>query len=305
MLAGTGFVAQLVNSALGMGYGVTSTTVLLVLGASPAVAAATVNVSQVGSQLVSGLAHWRLGNVDWPVVRRLAVPGAVGAFAGATFLSAPATERAAPLMSLLLLSLGTYVLVRFTFRGTPRGRAGPPLRRRFLAPLGLVGGFLNATGGGGWGPVGTTALLASGRLRPRTVVGSISAAEFLVVLSGSAGFAVGLGLAGINLHWAGLMLAGGLLAAPPAAWLARHVPARLLGSLTGGLVVVLNVHVLTGWVAMPPAAAGGLLVAAIGVWGGAVAWSAREHLRGRRAERPAGISVGTRPPLLEATRDLP
>jgi hypothetical protein len=295
LLAALGFGAQLVNSSLGMGYGVTSTTALLALGASPAVAAATVNVSQVGSQLVSGLAHWRLGNVDWTVVRRIGVPGAAGAFAGAAFLSWLATERAAPLMSALLLSLGAYVLVRFTVWGTPRGRSGAPLRRRFLAPLGLVGGFLNSTGGGGWGPVSTTALLAGGRLRPRTVVGSISAAEFLVVLSGSAGFAVGLGLAGINPHWAGLMLVGGLLAALPAAWLARHVPPRLLGSLIGGLIVLVNVRVLVGRVAMPPAAASGLLVASVAVWGGAIAWSARAHLAERTTGTDPGGAAGTDP----------
>lgn len=279
LLGLVGLGAQLINSALGMGYGVSSTTFLLTLGTTPALAAATVTFSQVGSQLVSGVAHWRFGNLDWPVVWRIGLPGAAGAFAGATFLSWLATTQARPLMSAILLALGCYLLVRFTIRGTPRGKLGRPLRSRFLAPLGLLGGFLNSTGGGGWGPVGTTALLASGRLAPRKVIGSISAAEFAVVVAGSAGFMLGLGLGGINLSWVAVMLVGGVLAAPFAAWLARHIPARMLGSLTGGLIVTVNVRTLlyTGAVPMPVA---GQVTTYLGLgllWAGAIGWSARAH----------------------------
>jgi uncharacterized protein len=291
MLGVVGFAAQLVNSSLGMGYGVSATSVLLLLGTSPAVAAATVNVSQVGSQLASGIAHWRLGNVDWAVVRRIALPGAVGAFAGATFLSWLTTDLAGPLMAGVLLVLGLYLLARFARTGRPRGVPARPLRRRFLAPLGLVGGFLNSTGGGGWGPVGTTALLATGRLAPRTVIGSISAAEFAVVLAGSAGFAVGLGLAGIPLHWAAAMLAGGLFAAPIAAWLAAHIPPRLLGSLVGGLIVVLNLRTLLngGWLAVPPPLQVTGLATGLLLWVAAIAWSVRVHRAARAATgQPAG-----------------
>lgn len=286
LLGLVGFAAQMINSAIGMGYGVTSTTFLLALGTTPALAAATVNFSQVGSQFVSGVAHWRFGNLDWPVVWRIGVPGAAGAFAGATFLSWLATEHARPLMSTILLGLGVYILVRFTLRGTSRGNLGKPLRSRFLAPLGLVGGFMNSTGGGGWGPVGTTALLASGRLEPRKVIGSISAAEFAVVVAGSAGFVIGLGLGGINFSWVVVMLAGGVLAAPIAAWLARRIPPRMLGSLAGGLVVVTNVRTLlhTGAVSAPPAAQVATYAGLGLLWAGAVGWSARAHLRDRRAD---------------------
>lgn len=286
LLAMVGFGAQAVNSSLGMGYGVTSTSALLALGSSPALASATVNLSQVGSQLVSGVAHWRFGNVDWRIVWRIGLPGAVGAFAGAAFLSWLSTAAAAPLMAGILLVLGGYLLVRFTLRGTPRGNLGKPLRSRFLAPLGLVGGFLNSTGGGGSGPVITTALLASGRAEPRTVVGSISASEFAIVSAGSAGFLVGLGLGGINLAWVAVLLAGGVLAAPLAAWLARHVPSRLLGSLVGGLIVVANARTLLHLAgeSVPPAA-GAATLAGLGlVWAGAIAWSARAHRATRLAE---------------------
>lgn len=173
LLALVGLGAQLVDGSLGMAYGVTSTTLLLAIGTNPAAASATVHLAEIGTTLASGAAHWRFGNVDWRVVLRIGVPGAIGAFAGATFLSWISTEIAKPVMSLLLLGLGLYVLLRFTFQGLRSDQLGKPLRRRFLTPLGLVAGFMDATGGGGWGPVGTPAILASGRLEPRKVVGSI------------------------------------------------------------------------------------------------------------------------------------
>jgi uncharacterized protein len=289
MLGVVGFVAQLINSSLGMGYGVSATSVLLLLGTAPAVAAATVNVSQVGSQLVSGIAHWRLGNVDWPVVRRVAVPGAVGAFAGATFLSWLATDVTGPVMAGVLLTLGLYLMARFTLRGRARPRPTRRLRRRLLLPLGLCGGFLNSTGGGGWGPVGTTALLATGALSPRKVVGSISAAEFAVVLAGSAGFILGLGLAGVRLDWAAAMLAGGLLSAPIAAWLAAHIPPRLLGSLVAGLIVVTNLSTLLygEWFMIPRPLPALALTTGLLLWTAAVAWSVRTLRADRSATRRA------------------
>src|SRR3954454_22868177 len=206
-----------------MGYGVTSTTLLLALGTNPATASATVHLAEIGTNLASGVAHWRFGNVDWKVVAKIGVPGAVGSFAGATVLSNLSTEVAAPVMSLILLALGLYLLVRFTFRGIDRRNLGKPVRKRFLAPLGLVAGFVDATGGGGWGPVGTPALLASGRMEPRKVIGSIDTSEFLVSVAASLGFLLSLGSQGIDATWALGLLAGGLVAAPIAAWLVRHI----------------------------------------------------------------------------------
>ncbi len=286
LLSLVGFGAQLINGSLGMGYGVTSTSALLLAGTTPALASATVNFSQVGSQLVSGYAHWRFGNLDWRVVRLIALPGALGAFAGATFLSWLAVEIARPLMALILLALGSYILVRFTVWGTARAAVSGHVPTGVLTPVGLVGGFLNSTAGGGWGPVGTSTLLATGRLEPRTVIGSVSAAEFAVVVAGSAGFIAGLGIGGINFHWVVVMLAGGVVAAPIAAWLARHIPGRLLGSLVGGLIVITNLHNLlgSGWISVPPAAQPAVYGAIGLVWAGSVAWSARAH---RIATRPS------------------
>ena len=244
LFALVGLGAQLVDGSLGMAYGVTSTTLLLAVGASPAAASATVHLAEIGTTLVSGASHWKFGNVDWKVVAKIGIPGGVGAFAGATFLSSLDTSVAAPLMSGILLVLGLYVLIRFTFRGLNKQNLGKPMRKRFLGPLGLVAGFVDATGGGGWGPVGTPAILASGRMEPRKVIGSIDTSEFIVALAASLGFLFALGSQGINATWVAGLLIGGVIAAPIAAWLVRHVPPRLLGSAVGGIIVFTNTRSL-------------------------------------------------------------
>ena len=246
LLAVVGLLAQLVDGSLGMAYGVTTTTLLLAIGTNPVAASATVHLAEIGTTLVSGASHWRFGNVDWPVVLKIGVPGAVGAFAGATFLSSLDTSTAKPIMSGILLALGLYVLVRFTFKGLRKDRLGTPLRKRFLAPLGLFGGFVDATGGGGWGPVGTPAILASGRMEPRKVIGSIDTSEFLISVAASIGFLAALGSQGINFSWVAMLFIGGAIAAPIAAWIVRIVPPRILGSLVGGLIVLTNAKTIMG-----------------------------------------------------------
>ncbi|GAA0459077.1 sulfite exporter TauE/SafE family protein [Streptomyces olivaceiscleroticus] len=298
LLALAGLGAQLVDGSLGMAYGVTSTTLLLAVGTNPAAASATVHLAEIGTTLASGVAHWRFGNVDWRVVLKIGIPGAVGAFAGATFLSALSTELAEPVMALLLLGLGLYVLGRFTVAGLPTDKLDKPLRKRFLSPLGLVAGFLDATGGGGWGPVGTPAILASGRLEPRKVIGSIDTSEFLVAVAASLGFLFGLGGEGVNWLWAVALLAGGLIAAPIAAWLVRHVPPRILGSAVGGLIVLTNIRTLlrSDWLGAGDTTQWTVYGFVYVVWAAAVAYSVKEHRRtSRTAPRPAAEPVDARP----------
>ncbi|GHD41664.1 MULTISPECIES: sulfite exporter TauE/SafE family protein [Streptomyces] len=289
LLALAGLGAQLVDGSLGMAYGVTSTTLLLAMGTNPAAASATVHLSEIGTTLMSGASHWRFGNVDWKVVAKIGVPGAVGSFLGATALSNLSTEVAEPVMSLILLALGLYVMSRFTFRGMPKGQLGKPLRKRFLAPLGLVAGFLDATGGGGWGPVGTPALLASGRMEPRKVIGSIDTSEFLVAIAASLGFLFSLGSQGLNWTWVLAFLLGGLVAAPVAAWLVRLVPPRVLGSAVGGVIIVTNVRTLlkSDWV--DASGTVGALVYALlyALWAGALTYSIRAYRRERTEEAVA------------------
>ncbi|MFD5628875.1 sulfite exporter TauE/SafE family protein [Streptomyces sp. NPDC127072] len=288
LLALAGLGAQLVDGSLGMAYGVTSTTLLLAMGTNPALASATVHLSEIGTTLMSGASHWRFGNVDWKVVARIGVPGAVGSFLGATALSHLSTEVAEPVMSLILFGLGLYVMSRFTFRGMPRGNLGKPLRKRFLAPLGLVAGFLDATGGGGWGPVGTPALLASGRMEPRKVIGSIDTSEFLVAVAASLGFLFSLGSQGLNWGWVAAFLLGGVVAAPLAAWLVRLVPPRVLGSAVGGIIIVTNVRTLlkSDWIGASSSVSTPVYVLLYALWAAALTYSIRAYRKERAAEEP-------------------
>ena len=243
LLAVAGFLAQLVDGSLGMGYGITSSTILLLVGLSPAAASASVHIAKIGTGASSGLAHHRFGNVDWKVVRRIALPGAAGAFLGATLLSTLSTESSRPLSSLFLFARGVYVVLRFLRGGLRALRKGTP-RLRFLIPLGLIGGFVDATGGGGWGPVATPALLADGRLEPNRVIGTVSASEFVVAVAASAGFLFGIGVAGVRLDYVAALLLGGLIAAPIAAYMVRHLNPRILGVVVGGFICFTNARVL-------------------------------------------------------------
>lgn len=296
LLGLVGFAAQLVDGSLGMAYGVTSSTLLLAVGTNAAAASATVHLAEIGTTLASGISHWRFGNVDWKVVARIGIPGALGAFAGATFLSSLSTEIAAPVMSIILLTLGVYILIRFTAFGLPRGNLGKPLRKRFLAPLGLLGGFVDATGGGGWGPVGTPAILASGRLEPRKVIGSVDASEFLVAIAASIGFFVGIGSENIDFAWVAVLLLGGIIAAPIAAWLVRHIPPRILGSAVGGVIVLTNIRTLlrSDWIDASGAVQTVAYLAIAVIWAGAIAYSVREYRRDKASESVEAIEAELR-----------
>lgn len=275
-----GLLAQLVDGALGMGYGVTSSSLLLFVGLTPALASASVHLAEVGTNVASGLSHWKLGNVDWRLVLRLGVPGAVGAFAGATFLSNLSTSWASPLMATILAVLGAYILVRFAFR-PPRVATArrTPHTSRFLVPLGLVGGFVDATGGGGWGPVSSTSLLSAGKTAPRTVIGSVDTSEFLVSLAASIGFLTALGTTGVQFSIVGVLLLGGVIAAPVAAWLVSRLPARVLGTAVGGIVVLTNLRTLLGAIGAGTTTHQLALVSMALVWVALVAHSVRGHRR--------------------------
>ena len=267
-----GFGAQLVDGALGMAYGVTSTSLLLIAGVNPATASASVHLAEVGTTLAAGASHWRFGNVDWKLVLKLGVPGAIGAFLGATVLSALSTENAAPYMAGVLLALGVYVLLRFSLR-PPRVATNrvSPHRSKFLSPLGLVAGFVDASGGGGWGPVATPALLTAGKTAPRTVIGSVDTSELVVALAASIGFLIGLGSAVLDPWTVGGLLLGGVVAAPLAAWLVTKIPAPVLGTGVGGIIVLTNTRTIlrsldvTGWASTT------IYLVVVGVWAAAVA----------------------------------
>ncbi|MEP7158960.1 MAG: sulfite exporter TauE/SafE family protein [Chloroflexota bacterium] len=242
-----------------MGFGVMSMSLLLAIGVAPAVASATVHIAKIGTAVISGAAHWRFGNVDGRAVLLLGVPGAVGAYLGATLLSSLSLNAAKPYVSVILLTLGAVIVARFIHRRrtanqTPEDAAERPVRPRWLlAPLGLIGGFVDASGGGGWGPVTTTTLVASRQLSTRTTIGTVNAAELLVAIAASVGFLQHLGSAGVRWDITAAILLGGLLAAIPAAWLVRHVDDRVLGMGVGVLIVVLSIDSFLTLLAVPEA----------------------------------------------------
>lgn len=284
-----GLAAQLIDGALGMAYGATSATLLLAAGASPVMASATVHLAEVGTTFASGVAHTRFGNVDWRVVAPLALPGAAAAFVGALVLTSIPGEVAKPYVAGFLLLLGLYVFVRFALGVGRRRRpvSTAPLRRRFLAPLGAVGGFLDAVGGGGWGPVTTSTLVASERMEPRKVIGSVDTAEFLVAVAASAGFLLGLGSQAINWAWVGALLVGGLVAAPIAAWLVRHLTPRLLGTGVGTILVLTNGNTLAKEVGVSTGPAMQVAYAALALTA-MLAAGVLAARRGRRSTAPVG-----------------
>ena len=241
LLAIVGLIAQLVDGSLGMAYGVTSTTLLLAVGISPALASASVHIAEVGTCAMSGVSHWRFGNVDWSKIVWLAVPGAIGAFLGAVVLVSVITAEAAePIVAVFLFSLGIFILARFSFRRHERPVRERPVPRAFMGPLGFVAGFLDAAGGGGWGPISTPTLLSSGRMQPRKVIGTVDTSEFLVAFAASVGFLISLSFADIPWQLVGALLLGGLIAAPIAAWIVRILPARIMGTAVGGFILIVN-----------------------------------------------------------------
>ncbi|HSI04848.1 MAG: sulfite exporter TauE/SafE family protein [Myxococcota bacterium] len=229
-----GFVAQLVDGALGMAYGVACNTVLLSLGLSPLAASASVHAAEVFTTGASGIAHWRIGNIDKRLVWQLAIPGMVGGFIGAYLLWWAPPTFVRPAVSIYLLLAGAWILIKaFPIRHRehriPRG----------VRTLGFFGGFLDAAGGGGWGSIVTTTLIGGGS-KARYAIGSSNAAEFFVTLVISATFLVTSGFS-IWPIMTGLLI-GGVLAAPIAARVAKRVPERPLLFIVGTVIVLLSVR---------------------------------------------------------------
>jgi uncharacterized membrane protein YfcA len=199
----------------------------------------------------------------------MAVPGAIGAFFGAiavTWVATVAEELVAPVIAIFLFALGAYVLARFSFRRQERPVQERPVAKGFLAPLGLVAGFLDAAGGGGWGPISTPTLLSSGRMQPRKVVGTVDTSEFVVALAASIGFLIALSFAAIPWQIVGALLLGGIIAAPIAAYIVRVLPARILGTAVGGIILVTNMRTFMGAVGIEGATALLLYALIVVVW---------------------------------------
>lgn len=247
ILALIGLAAQLVDGSLGMAYGVTSSSLLLMFGIAPAAASASVHMAEVVTTAASGVSHIKFGNVDKQVVFRLIIPGSIGAFIGACFLGSIPGDIIKPYVSIFLLILGFFVLYRFLFKfNLPKQPVSAKMGKKHFVPLGFIAGFFDATGGGGWGPIATPVLLTSNRMEPRKVIGSVDTSEFAIAVSSTLGFLITLGWTQISFQWVAALIIGGLIAAPIAAWLVKMIPTNLLGTLVGGIIIITNIRTLLG-----------------------------------------------------------
>ncbi len=231
-----GFAAQVVDGAVGMAYGLTASSVLLSTGVPPAMTSASVHAAEVFTTGISGISHWKLGNVRWNLVWKLALPGMIGGAIGAYLLTQIPVDIIKPVISVYLIAMGGWILWQAL-----RPRAPADVPPRLVPAIGLGGGFIDAIGGGGWGPVVTTTLLGQGS-KARYTIGSVNAAEFFVTLTISITFlsTIGLDLWPIIL---GLII-GGAMAAPLAALLTKHLPDRTLMLLVGTVIVLLSLRTI-------------------------------------------------------------
>lgn len=229
-----GFLAQVVDGALGMAYGITATSFLLTAGASPAAASASVHIAEVFTTGLSGVSHVKLGNVSRRLFLSLLLPGMLGAFLGALLITQFDGAVMKPFISAYLLLMGLYILRKACRKAIERRTP------RHVGKLALFGGFVDAAGGGGWGPVVTTSLIGSGS-DPRTTIGSVNFAEFFLTLASAASFIMLAGEPNTWLMVAGLVF-GGLFAAPFAALLCKKLPARTLLIIVGTLITAISAY---------------------------------------------------------------
>lgn len=239
-----GFGAQIVDGALGMAYGVVSSTVLLAFGVPPSHASASVHAAEVFTTAASASSHVAHKNVDWRMFWPLAVAGIVGGVLGAYVLTAIPGDRIKPFIVVYLGFMGGVILWRAW-----KGKGSRRVSSKLIAPLGLVGGFADAAGGGGWGPTVSSTLVGSGAA-PRHAVGTVNTAEFLVTVAISAAFLTALLTGnwkeadGISEHITAVLglIVGGLIAAPMAGFVTKKIPTRTFTWIVGGVVVLLATY---------------------------------------------------------------
>ena len=229
-----GFAAQLVDGALGMAFGVISSTLLVSMGVPPAATSATVHTAESFTTAVSGISHVAHRNVDWWLFVRIVIPGVIGGITGAYVLTQLPVETARPLVLTYLSAIGFYLL----WRGIMHRHVEK--RPKIIAPLGLAGGFLDAAGGGGWGPIVTSNLLIQGA-NPRKVIGTVNTAEFFLTVTISATFIATLGISEFTKAAVGLLI-GGIAAAPLGGYVAKKVPADALMVMVGVVLTVTSLY---------------------------------------------------------------
>ena len=231
-----GFAAQLVDGALGMAFGQLSSTILISIGVPPAAASAGVHTAETFTTAVSGISHVAHRNVDWRLFFRIVIPGVIGGVLGAYVLTQISADTARPFVLAYLTALGVYLFYRgLMHKHTER-------RPKIVSPLGLVGGFLDAAGGGGWGAIVTSNLLVQGS-NPRKTIGTVNTAEFFLTVTISATFIAALGWEAFTIATTGLLI-GGVLAAPFGAIIAKRVNPDTLLTFVGALVTATSSYAL-------------------------------------------------------------
>jgi uncharacterized protein len=253
LFAVAGFAASLVDGALGMGFGPTSSSILLGSGLAPAAVSTSVNLAKVATGFAAAVSHWRFRNIDKGLVLKLALPGCIGAVAGVTVLSNVSGATLRPLLALLLSIIGLRILVKFAFpaceQATERADLGEdpmfPYERRGVKVAALIGGVTNGMIGA-WGPVVTPFLLHRG-VRPRFAIGSVNTAEVAVASASVFSLIAALGAGGLDASLLLAMLVGGVVAAPIAAWLIRLIPPRPMGVAVASLLLLTNTRELAAW----------------------------------------------------------
>lgn len=230
-----GFLAQMVDGALGMAYGVTSSTFLISFGITPAAASAGVHISKVFTSGVSGYSHWRFGNVNHKLFKKLILPGMIGAIVGAYFLTAVDGKLVKPFVSVYLVVMG-IIIIRKAFKKIKKKK-----KTKRLGPLALFGGFVDSIGGGGWGPVVTSTLIGNGR-NAKYTIGSVNLAEFFVAIASAATFTLIMEFE--NLVVVVGLIVGGVIAAPLAALVVGKVKTKYLMILVGSLITLLSLRTI-------------------------------------------------------------
>jgi len=245
-----GWLAQFIDGTVGMGYGAFSASLLIGMGITPVLASASIHTAEIFTTFFSGVSHLKFGNVkkDWLLL--LVIPGAIGGAAGAFLLTSVPGEAAKPFVAGFLLFLGILMLYRFIWRsGVARSYfsvslSNPSFSSKKILALGFVAAFLDAMGGGGWGPIATPGLILTENEEPRKVIGTVNLAEFFITIAIAATFFSTLGTEEYDWGMIGMLLIGGAVAAPLAAYLCRKLPARVLGIIVGMALIGFNIKTL-------------------------------------------------------------
>ncbi len=244
-----GFFAQFIDGTVGMGYGAFSASLLIGFGIMPALASASIHTAEIVVSFFSGVSHLRFGNVKKEWLASLVIPGVVGGALGAYFLASVPGSMMKPFVAAFLLTMGALMLYRFIpGKKVPLSKAlsNPKVSSKKIPALGFIAAFFDAIGGGGWGPIATPGLILTENTEPRKAIGTVNLAEFFITIVIAATFFITLGAEEYDWRMIGILMIGGIIAAPIAAYLCKKLSARILGIVVGIALIGFNLRTLLG-----------------------------------------------------------